>query len=255
MLDPETRRMCREMGVPGLLEALDMVCEDPSYAALAFEDKVKVVIDYAHQEMSNKRVASLLRSAHLRMPQADISNIDYEGRPLSRELVLSLGTSQFVDTATDILLQGFSGTGKSHLACALGKQACKNGYRTLYVRTPDMLEYRAERIEAGWSEGKVIGRFAPYKVLILDEFLIDVPSTEEIHFLLELTERRYDCSSTIYCSQHGTDEWHRRLGGGAHAEAILDRIVHNCMRIEMGSVNMRERISKTRGASEDTARE
>lgn len=254
MLDPETRRKCRELGVPGLLEAMDMVCEDPSYATLAFEERAKVAIDYAHQELLNKRVATLLRSAHLRMPQADISNIDYEGRPLSRDLVLSLGTSQFVGAATDVLLQGFSGTGKSHLACALGKQACKNGYRTLYVRTPDMLGYRAERMEAGWSEGKVIAHFAPYKVLILDEFLIDVPSTEEIHFLLELTERRYDRSSTIYCSQYGTDEWHRRLGGGAHAEAILDRIVHNCIRIEMGDVNMRERISQARVMQADGIR-
>ena len=60
---------------------------------------------------------------------------------------------------------------------------------------------------------------------------------------LELTERRYDNSSTIYCSQYGIDDWHRRMGGGAHAESVLDRIVHNAIRIEMGDVNMRERMA------------
>lgn len=131
--------------------------------------------------------------------------------------------------------------GKSHLACALGKQACKRGLRTLYVRMPDMLAYRAEKLSAGWAEKKVLNKYAAYKVLVVDEFLIDKPTTDQMHFLLELTERRYDSSSTIFCSQYPTDEWHRRMGGGAHAESVMDRIVHNAVRIQMGDVNMRER--------------
>lgn len=51
-------------------------------------------------------------------------------------------------------------------------------------------------------------------------------------------------SSTIYCSQYPVDEWHRRMGGGAHAESVMDRIVHNAVRIQMGDVNMREMMAK-----------
>ena len=246
MLDPETRRKVRELKVPGLLDAIDMVGTDDSYAALSFEDKVKVLVDYAYQEATNAKVERLIRQAHLRLPQADISNIDYEGRPISRDLVLELGTSQFVSAATDVILEGFTGTGKSHLACALGKQACKHGIRTLYIRMPDMLAYRAEKLAAGWPEKRVLNRFAGYKVLILDEHLIDKPTTDQMHFLLELTERRYDNSSTIYCSQYPVEDWHRRMGGGAHAESVLDRIVHNAVRVQMGDVNMRERTMRKR---------
>lgn len=246
MLDPETRRKVRELKVPGLLDAIDMVGTDDSYAALSFEDKVKVLVDYAYQEATNAKVDRLIRQAHLRLPQADISNIDYEGRPISRDLVLELGTSQFVSAATDVILEGFTGTGKSHLACALGKQACKHGIRTLYIRMPDMLAYRAEKLAAGWPEKRVLNRFAGYKVLILDEHLIDKPTTDQMHFLLELTERRYDNSSTIYCSQYPVEDWHRRMGGGAHAESVLDRIVHNAVRVQMGDVNMRERTMRKR---------
>lgn len=246
MLDPETRRKVRELKVPGLLDAIDMVGTDDSYAALSFEDKVKVLVDYSYQEAMNAKVERLIRQAHLRLPQADISNIDYEGRPISRDLVLELGTSQFVSAATDVILEGFTGTGKSHLACALGKQACKHGIRTLYIRMPDMLAYRAEKLAAGWPEKRVLNRFAGYKVLILDEHLIDKPTTDQMHFLLELTERRYDNSSTIYCSQYPVEDWHRRMGGGAHAESVLDRIVHNAVRVQMGDVNMRERTMRKR---------
>ena len=249
MIDPETKRKCRELGVAGLVEALEMADADPSYAALPFEDKARIVVDYCWQETRNRKTESLIRSAHLRIENADISCVDYEGRPLSRELVLSLGTSQFVAAATDLILQGFAGTGKSYLSCALAKQACKNGMRTLYVRMPDMLDYRRDKMGSGWSERKVIGHFATYKVLVLDEFLLDTPTAEEVHFRLELTERRHDCSSTIYCSQYGVAEWHARLGGGAHAEAILDRIVHNSVTIEMGDVNMRERVARKGGGA------
>ncbi|MEE0027507.1 MAG: ATP-binding protein [Atopobiaceae bacterium] len=246
MLDPETRRKVRELKVPGLLDAIDMVGGDESYASLSFEDKVKVLVDYSYQEAMNEKVERLIRQAHLRLPQADIADIDYDGRPISRDLVLELGTSQFVSTATDVILEGFTGTGKSHLACALGKQACKHGIRTLYIRMPDMLAYRAEKLAAGWPEKRVLNRFAGYKVLILDEHLIDKPTTDQMHFLLELTERRYDNSSTIYCSQYPVEDWHRRMGGGAHAESVLDRIVHNAVRIQMGDVNMRERTMRKR---------
>ena len=222
MLDPETKRKLRELKVPGMIEAVEMLEADPSFAALPFEERLRVIVDYTYQEMENAHVARLLRNAHLRLPQADVTNIDYDGRPLDRVLMAELATCQFVASATDVIIEGFTGTGKSHLACALGKQACKRGLRTLYVRMPDMLAYRAEKLSAGWAEKKV-------------------PTTDQMHFLLELTERRYDSSSTIFCSQYPTDEWHRRMGGGAHAESVMDRIVHNAVRIQMGDVNMRER--------------
>ena len=244
MLDPETRRKARELKVPGFLDAIEMLSADDSYAALSFEDKIKVLIDYSYQEATNAKVAGLIRRAKLRFPTADIADIDYEGRPLNRDLILQLGTSQFVNKATDVILEGFTGTGKSYLACAIAKQACKHELRTLYIRLPDMLAYRTEKLSAGWQEKRVINRFAGYKVLVLDEYLIDKPNTDEMHFLLELTERRYDNSSTIYCSQFAVEDWHRRMGGGAHAESVLDRIVHNAVRIGMGDVNMRERLAR-----------
>ena len=107
-----------------------------------------------------------------------------------------------------------------------------------------MLAYREERMRAGWAEKKVLRKFASCKILILDEWLIDKPTTEQMHFLLELTELRYDNSSTIYCSQYSHKDWHRRMGAGARAESVMDRIVHNAVVIEMGEVNMRELTAK-----------
>lgn len=87
-------------------------------------------------------------------------------------------------------------------------------------------------------------KFSNYKLLILDEWLLDDLSDEEQHFLLELIERRHDCSSTIFCTQYKKEDWHSRLGDGVHADAMMDRIVHNAIWVYADNINMREFYSK-----------
>ena len=65
-------------------------------------------------------------------------------------------------------------------------------------------------------------------------------SEDDIKFLYELFELRYGKKSTIFVGQYPTTEWHERLGGGVHADSILDRIIHNTIIIESGNTNMRE---------------
>ena len=66
----------------------------------------------------------------------------------------------------------------------------------------------------------------------------------EQHFIFELIERRYDCTSTIFCTQYKREDWHSRLGGGIHADAIMDRIVHTAAWVYSGNINMRELQAK-----------
>ncbi len=82
------------------------------------------------------------------------------------------------------------------------------------------------------------------QVLIFDEWLLDDFTDEEQHFIFELVERRYDTTATIFCTQYKKEDWHSRLGGGVHADAIMDRIVHNAAWIYTGTLNMRQYLSK-----------
>jgi DNA replication protein DnaC len=81
-------------------------------------------------------------------------------------------------------------------------------------------------------------------LLILDEWLLNDMTESEQHFIFELIERRYDCTSTIFCTQYKREDWHRRLGGGIHADAIMDRIVHTAAWVYSGDINMRELQAK-----------
>ena len=160
-------------------------------------------------------------------------------------MLAQLATCHFIDLNRNLVFQGFTGSGKSYLACAGAKQACVRRYRTGYVRIPDLEEEWQQAVDKPMGQHKLLRKYANYSVLALDEWLLDPPTGEFLKFIFELMERRYDAGSTIFCTQYKQSDWHARLGAGALADAIMDRIVHNTIWVETGGFNMREAYSSS----------
>ncbi|MEA4924058.1 MAG: ATP-binding protein [Syntrophomonadaceae bacterium] len=244
MINEETRRKLREMSMEDMITVLDMQNTDSAYASLPFDDRFKLIVDYTYQGKYNDKVKRLLKQAKLRIPAADINDIYYSDRGLDKSLILELGTCQFILTNSNIIFQGFTGSGKSFLACSLGKQACKQGVCTRYIRLPDLLMLKDEAANVRQGASKLLTKFSRYRLLLIDEWLFENLSEEELHFIFELMERRHDNSSTIFCTQYKLDNWHSRLGGGILADSIMDRIVHKAVNVYAGNINMREMLAK-----------
>ena len=244
MLNDETRRKLRELGLDALVEAVDAQDNDPAtYTVMSFEDRLGLAVDECYLTKQNDKARRLLRYAKLRYPNADINTMYFDGRDINRNEIIQLGTCRFIDTRTNIIINGFTGSGKTHLACALGKEACRHLHRTRYIRMPDMLEMLNLAEQTNQSIANAITKLSNYHLLIVDEWLLDIPSDKEDKYLLEIFERRYDQWPTIFCSQYKISEWHPRLGGGVIADAIMDRIVHNAVTINSGKMNMRELLA------------
>ena len=146
----------------------------------------------------------------------DLRTIDLvEERRLDRSVIAGLDVGNYLEQRLNVVFQGATGSGKSHLLCALAKSACRARYRAVYVRMPDL----AEQVTVASNKPD-----EPFK-----------------RFLLELMELQYDTVSTAFATQLATKEWHRQLGGDTIADAILDRIVHNAIWINTGEYNMRQR--------------
>ena len=246
MLNEETRRKLREMNLSEMIEAIDSQSQDTGYINLPFEERMKAVVDFVYQKKYNNKVKRLIKMAKFRISNASFHDICYVDRGLDRQLMNEISTCQFIDISSSIIFHGFTGSGKSYLACAIGKQACIQEIGTRYIRIPDLLMLRDEASLKKQGISKLLKKFSNYKLLILDEWLLDDLSDEEQHFLFELIERRHDSASTIFCTQYKKEDWHSRLGGGVHADAIMDRIVHNAVWIYTGNLNMREYYSKQR---------
>ena len=242
-LDAQTKHKLREMGATSLLEAFEG--QDSTLAlGMAFEERIQLAVDDAHATFTNAKVDGLIRRAGLRYPDADLRRVDRaEERGLDRGVLAQLRSCSFVQRRQNVVFQGFTGSGKSYLGSALAKSACQHRYRAHYIRMPDLEESWATAQDKPGGREKWLRKYSTFAVLVIDEWLLDEPSDEIRSMLLELLERRYDTVSTVFCTQYAKKDWHARLGGGVHADAIMDRIVHNTLWITTGEMNMREHIA------------
>ena len=240
MLNDETKRKLRELNISEVIDAIEYQDQEPVTVSLPFEERLQRIVDYLYQEKYNSKIQRLIKSAKFRFPQADVHSIYYEGRTLNRESINELSTAQFIRNRHSIVFQGYTGSGKTFLACAIGKEACRQQVRTRYIRLPDLLmEYGDAKIIPG-QEKKIIARYSKIPLLILDEWLMADISADELHFLFELTEHRSDSTSTIFCTQYSKKDWIKKMGEGVYAEAIVDRYAYNTVWIETGRTNMRK---------------
>lgn len=226
MLNDETKRKLRELNIGEIIDAIEFQNQDPVTVTLPFDERIQRMVDYLYQEKYNSKIQRLIKSAKFRFPQADIHSIYYDGRTLNRDAITELSTCQFVRSNQSVVFQGYTGSGKTFLACSLGKEACRQQIRAKYIRLPDLLmEYGDSKLIAG-QEKKIISKYAKIPLLILDEWLMADISADELHFLFELTERRSDTTSTIFCTQYSKKDWIKKLGQGVYAEAIVDRYAY-----------------------------
>ena len=239
MINDETKKKLDTMGMHALVEALEVQEKESLYKPMSFDERLNAAVDYAFQTKYNEKVKGLIRRAHFRYPNASAENIYYSKRELDKDQIMTLVTNSYIDSYKNILIVGFTGSGKTYLSNCLGKAACRDGIATRYIRIPDLL-ILLEEADLKRGRNKLINKFANCPLLILDEWLINSMSEQEIEFIFELIERRYQTKSTIFCTQFRIESWHLRLGGGVHADAIMDRIIHNSITINAGDVNMRE---------------
>ena len=136
------------------------------------------------------------------------------------------------------------GTGKSHLAQAIGRAAIQQGYRVLYRETHTFLEELAEATLAD-TRKEYLAELARAHLLIIDDLgMRKLPHTAA-EDLLELIMRRYERASTMLTSNRPVDEWGKLLGDTAAVTALLDRLLHHAHVLKCGPRSWRTRVRTT----------
>ena len=228
-----------EMHLTAMSDAFVTQKDDPKMKEVSFEDRFGMLVDIEYSSRKSNSLKRLIRNAGFDQPEAYIGDIDYvSGRKLNRELIQRLATCEYIAEHRNIFITGATGSGKTYMACAFGMEACKQRYKTQYVRLPDLL-MELEMARDNGSYVKVQKKYANPILLIIDEWLLLKPNDSEQHDILELLHRRRKRSSTIFCSQYEDSGWYDQLGGDESpmAEAILDRIKYDAYRINIVPVN------------------
>lgn len=224
-----------EMRLTSMADAFTLQNADPNMKEVSFEDRFGMLVDIEYSNRKSNSLKRLIRNADFDQPEAHIADINYtSGRKLNRTLIDRLATCEYITEHRNLFITGAAGSGKTYMACAFGMEACKQRFRTRYVRLPELLM----DLEMARNDGtykKVQAKYANPVLLIIDEWLLLKPNESEQHDILELLHRRRRNSSTIFCSQYDSSGWYEQLGGDDSplAEAILDRIKHDAYKINI----------------------
>ena len=227
--------------MPRALEALDHTVRRIERGELTALEAIDGLLAEEHATRENRRVAVALKTARLAPPKT-LEGFDFSFQPsLDRGRVLALAQLDFVARAEVVHFLGPPGTGKSHLATALGVEAGKAG-RSVYVCTLADLWGQLARAE---REGRLQERLRFFRrpaLLIVDEigYLPVVPGGGNLFF--QLVNARYERGAMILTSNRGFAEWGEVFGDPVVATALLDRLLHHAVvvQIEGSSYRLRQ---------------
>lgn len=234
-----------EMRLTAMSDAFRTQISDPKMKEISFEDRFGMLVDIEYSNRKSNSLKRLIRNAGFDQSDAYIGDINYtSGRKLNRSLIERLATCEYITEHRNLFITGATGSGKTYLACAFGMEACRQRYKTKYVRLPDLLlELEMARNDGTYK--KVQGKYANPVLLIIDEWLLLKLTESEARNLFELIHKRRKKSSTIFCSQFRESEWYQQICSGEStlADAIMDRISYDSYKINIESIDPSKDLS------------
>ena len=209
----------------GILDTLERRQQEAIQGQWSYTDFLQRLLEDEVERRTQKQLGLRLRRAGLH-PAKTLETFDFDFNPsIHRQQILHLAECDFVREHRNVILCGPTGTGKSHLAQALGHEACRKGAQALLVDTDKMLKH----LHGGRADGSWERRLTTYlraDLLLLDDFGLKPLSPPGPEDLYDVINERYEQGSIILTSNRAPAEWPELFGDPLLASAGLDRLAH-----------------------------
>ena len=234
----------KSMRLGGMAQIHYSNLENNLYHDYTLDQYTSLLVDQEWEYRQNRKIENLLKRATFRAA-ADIKNIDFTAnRGLDKNVFERLANLNFLNENENLIITGSTGTGKSYLAQALGRQACICLNKTKYFTTTKLFdEVKLAKLQGTYH--KFIKSIQQTKLLIIDDFALSPFDQDTRQAFMDIVDYKYDQSSMIITSQIPVAKWHKLIGEGTIADAILDRIVHSSHRIMLKGESLRKKRKLT----------
>lgn len=234
----------RGLRLGGMADGLEQQLVGANWRDTPFEERLEHLVTKEHELRSQRKVDRIRKTAKMRH-EAVPETFDYSpARGIDPSVVKSLFRCDWIQHGkTNLLITGFTGTGKTWMACAFGHAAARLELTVAYHRVGPLLE----ELEMSKHDGlrmKKMEQLKKFDLLILDDLGLESLTHNALIDLLNLLEERVGRKSTIVAGQMPIEKWHEYLGGDATADAIMDRLVYSSEKIELKGGSMRAKAHK-----------
>ena len=239
----ELQRSLRQLRLGGMAAGWRCALRQAQAEPMAPIDLLATLVSDELTRRSDRLLERRRKAAAFRDPTKTLDNFDFTFNPkLNRSMVFDLATGAFIDRREDALFLGPGGTGKSHLAQAIGQAAILQGHKVLYRQTHILLEEVGEATLEGRRK-QYMESISSVALLIIDDFGMRKLPQNAAEDLLEIVMRRYERASTLLTSNRPVDDWGKLLADVAAVGAMLDRLLHHGHVLKCGPKSWRTKTA------------
>jgi DNA replication protein DnaC len=241
-LQHQLENQLKTLRLGGFLQTLDLRLQEAQKTSLGYVEFIQLLVQDEIERREAKKLNLRLSRASFE-EEKSLEGFDFAFNPkLNAKLIRDLGNGTFIEKKEHVLLYGPAGVGKSHIAQALGHQACRLGYDVLFTKAAKLFRFLlAGRADHSWE--KRMKKYLAPDLLIIDDFGLSTLSPIQAEDFYEIVAERHLKSSIAMTSNRPPQDWIPLFPDPVMANSAMDRLVHHAHHLIMEGESYRKKLS------------